>query len=221
MSVEELEKKIRACTQCAALFAGRYADPLTKKWPLVPKPIFAGASTAPVMLVGQAPGLKEYERAGAFQGQAGEVLRGIFSGLGLIDFDRIVYQTSVTKCFPGRKVVVRKSGKNTEEDNVPSRQEISNCLPYLSQQIAFVRPRILIPLGGTAIKAYCELRFAKHAGNLKFYVGRCEDWDGMRVIFFPHTSGSSRWLNDPDNRRRLEDAKRILAHEIRVCGVST
>ena len=112
MTIEQLESEMRQCRKCEGIFKPRFVDPLTERQRLQVRPIFAGAINSPVMLVGQAPGISEYEKGKAFQGQAGQDIRRIFAtaGVPLSDFDTLVYQTSITKCFPGRKKVSRKQG---------------------------------------------------------------------------------------------------------------
>jgi uracil-DNA glycosylase family 4 len=42
-------------------------------------------------------------------------------------------------------------------DNKPLPQEIRNCLPYLERELAIVRPRAILALGGIALNAYLDL----------------------------------------------------------------
>jgi len=217
MTIDKLQQEMRDCTKCAGLFAERWVDPGSKHRPLEVRPIFAGAANAPVMLVGQSPGISEYESGQAFQGQAGGDIRKIFQEIGVPShqFDEVVYQTSVTKCFPGRKY---RSDTGREEDNQPMVQEITNCMPFLRRQMDIVNPRILLVLGRCAIDAYLRLRndrYSRYGGGLNAFVGRSEQWDRKVVVFFPHTSGASRWLNPPHNRELFANAKSLLARALR------
>jgi uracil-DNA glycosylase len=99
------------------------------------------------MLIGQAPGPTEYERNAPFQGDAGVSIRALFSACGLKDFDGIVYQTSVTKCFPGRR-------PKASSDRKPSAQEIKNCSDFLVRQLDLLRPKLIVCLGELAWKSY-------------------------------------------------------------------
>jgi uracil-DNA glycosylase family 4 len=216
MTIDELEEEMRRCRKCEPLFANRYVDPIEQRNRLQVKPIFAGAHAAPIMLVGQAPGIREYERGMPFQGRAGGEIRGIFrvAGVSEADFDALVYQTSVTKCFPGRRKV-RHGTEFREEDLQPSAGEVKNCLPYLGRQIDLINPRVLVLLGRAAIDGWLHLAGRRFDGGLVAYVGRSEKWLGKSVVFLPHTSGSSRWLNSPENRRLLQDAQTLLANVLR------
>lgn len=222
MNIEMLQKQMRSCRKCEELFAERFVDPISMKRPLEVKPIFAGATSAAVMLVGQAPGITEYERVRAFQGPSGDDIRDIFKAVGVMpsSFDEVVYQTSILKCFPGRKTVSRKHRRTgekiiTEEDRTPNAHEIANCLPFLAQQISLLQPQIIVLLGGAAIAGYCRLRSQPFTGGLESYVGRSESWKGMSVIFFPHTSGTSFWLNAKEHRQLFNKAKQLLGQQMR------
>lgn len=221
MNINDLELEMKRCKKCEHIFNNRYVDPVKETQPLKVLPIFSGASSAPVVLIGQAPGISEYNSGKAFQGQAGGGIRDIFSNLGVPshEFDSTVYQTSVTKCFPGRKKAKRKDQKTgdiyfNEEDRIPNSLEITNCLPFLNSQIETIRPKILLLLGKLAIDGYMRLRGRKYSGNLDQYVGTKDTWGDISVVFFPHTSGSSRWLNEQANRDLFKKAQTILKNEL-------
>jgi uracil-DNA glycosylase family 4 len=223
-TTEDLQKRIRACRACESLFRGRFVDAVAETEPLQVRPLVGGALQAPVMLVGQAPGLREYRSGRLFQGRAGTEVRKVFErqGIAASSFDSMVYQTSVTKCFPGRQRVSQK-GQMREQDRAPTRAETANCMPFLSAQLHLVRPKVLVLLGASAIAAYELLRGRRYVGDLRRYVGRAEDWDGVAVVFLPHTSGNSRWLNpsEVENRRLFAEAERLLAAALQGAGVST
>ncbi|MCG7864761.1 MAG: hypothetical protein JAY74_00150 [Candidatus Thiodiazotropha taylori] len=221
MKIKDLELEMKECSKCEPIFRNRFVDPIKETQSLKVLPIFAGASSAPVMLIGQAPGISEYNSSKAFQGQAGGGIRNVFSSLGVPShkFDSTVYQTSVTKCFPGRKKVKRKDRKTgetyfNEEDRIPNSSEINNCLPFLNGQITSIRPKIVVLLGKLAIDGYMRLRGRKYSGNLDQYVGTKDTWGDISIVFFPHTSGSSRWLNEQTNSELFKKAQTILKNEL-------
>ena len=113
--------------QCTSLFAQYPVDPRIGPVLVEPRPIVSGIRPKAVMLIGQAPGLTEYETGKPFQGDAGQGIRGIFAELGLprARFDEVVYSSAVIKCFPGSKPTLR-AGK-VREDVLPSAQMIQNC----------------------------------------------------------------------------------------------
>lgn len=213
---------MRGCRKCAILFARYPADPRVSSVTVKPRAIVSGIRPKPVMLVGQAPGLTEYETGMPFQGNAGQGIRAIFAELGLSPsrFDEVVYSSAVIKCFPGSKPVLRL-GK-VREDVLPSAEMIHNCQPFFEGQIRLAAPQILVTLGGLPLKAYLKLTGRKASeAKLERFVGQKENWNGRTVIFFPHTSGVSRWLNEPGNRLLLQRAKALLRSELIERGIAT
>jgi hypothetical protein len=74
------------------------------------------------------------------------------------DLIQLLPSISVTKCFPGRKRVLRKNKRTVEmlfneENRVPNSKEIENCRPFLQRQIQYLRPKVIILLGKLAIEA--------------------------------------------------------------------
>ena len=176
---------------------------IVQPWPIVPH-----FQSHAILLIGQAPGLKEYRTGKPFQGDAGHGIRKLLAEIGIPrdGFEEMVYSTAVVKCFPGSKL--RKHGR---EDERPPEEMVRNCLPYLERQIALFRPQVIITLGRFPLVEYLKLRGRNiPAVRLDDFVGKAERWDSTAVVFLPHTSGTSRWLNKPENRELLEKAKVLL-----------
>ena len=96
--------------------------------------VFAdGNPGARLMVVGEAPGQNEDEQGLPFVGRAGLLLDLLLQTIGHSRRDS-VYICNVIKCRP-------PGNRN------PTREEIATCTPYLKQQIALVRPSILLALG--------------------------------------------------------------------------
>jgi len=93
-----------------------------------------------IMLVGEGPGAQEISRGEPFVGEAGKLLRWLLENAG-IDRDEC-YITNATLCRPG----VDKSPKLLTEAVVA-------CMSRLEQEIAAVRPKVIVPLGGPAMEA--------------------------------------------------------------------
>ena len=51
-------------------------------------------------------------------------------------------------------------------DNKPLPEEIRNCLPYLDRELALIRPRAVLALGGIALNAYLDLLKSKGADRI-------------------------------------------------------
>lgn len=210
-SCKGLDDAMRACKRCESLIACNPVDPRKDDTRTVPRPIVSGVRSKPVLLLGQAPGIDEYHSGKPFQGDAGQQIRDIFDDLGLprARFDSLVYSSATIKCFPGSKPKLRENG--TREDAVPSAAMLANCRPFLEQQFELVKPRVLVTLGLRPLQSYFALRGRKTSGlRLEDYVGESEDWNGTTVVFFPHTSGVSRWHNDAGNKALFRQAKALL-----------
>src|SRR5207244_9775267 len=94
-------------------------------------------------------------------------------------------------------------------DRRPSPAEIALCAPWLEQELALVRPRVVLLLGTLAI----ERLWGK--GPLDAVVGRSRRAaDGALLIPLPHPSGASRWLSDPEHRALLEKALQTCRREV-------
>jgi uracil-DNA glycosylase family 4 len=167
------------------------------------------------MLIGQTPGLTEYKTGKPFQGDAGKGIKSVLAELGLHHavFDELVYSAAVIKCFPGSKPQLR--GDKVREDILPSAEMIRNCQPLFEKQIQLADPKIIVTLGTLPLKAYLKLTDrASSLTRLQHFIGRKETWKDRAVIFFPHTSGQSRWLNELKNRVLFGQAKALLRSEL-------
>jgi uracil-DNA glycosylase len=185
------------------------------------------------MIIGQAPGVTEVEAGRPFNASSG---RRLFQWLGAAgweeaDFRERHYMTAVTKCFPGKSA----SGRG---DRVPDKREQALCRSFLDQEVHYVQPRLIIPVGGLAIRllypASAKLRqIIGTAAYLSpdalakqeepFDLGPAEKYgefvpgkpsDGRWIVPLPHPSGASAWPNQADNRALIQQATTILA-EIR------
>jgi DNA polymerase len=90
------------------------------------------------MLIGEAPGKSEDELGRPFSGAAGRVLDAMLDQSGLSRSQ--VFITSVIKCRPPK-------------NRNPQRQEIAACAEHLQNQIAFVKPSIIVLMGNVALQA--------------------------------------------------------------------
>lgn len=189
-ALSRLQSRIRACTKCVA------AGYLPAAFPIV-----AGNASDRVMIIGQAPGAVELTTGLPFSGRAGAELRRWLARAG-IDEAHLPYRTSITKCFPGKAA----SGTG---DRRPSPPEIALCAAWLDAELELVRPRVVLLVGTLAIERFWG------RGPLSAAVGKSRT-EGDRVLIpLPHPSGASRWLNDPENRRRLRRALGIVRRAAR------
>jgi uracil-DNA glycosylase len=185
MELETLADEISACRLCEVGGLLARAHPIRPG--LLDKPR--------VMLIGQAPGAITDARGYHFAGPAGQFLDVWLTRAGFPPgyFRDHVYLTSLTRCFPGKAT----SGSG---DRPPSRAEMALCRPYLTRELALLEPELVLLVGKMAIDAF----LGKHL--LVDTVGGVFDRDGRLYLSLPHASGVSRWLNDPANRARLDQA---------------
>jgi uracil-DNA glycosylase len=143
----QLAQEVASCTKCA-LAATRTQT------------VFArGNPEAQLCFVGEAPGADEDEQGLPFVGRAGQLLDRMIAAMGLVP-DRDVYVCNIIKCRP-------------PGNRRPEPEETATCIPYLHEQLALVRPRVIVALGNTSVAALLDTRLGitKLRGQWKLYRG--------------------------------------------------
>ena len=97
-----------------------------------------GNPAAELVFVGEGPGADEDAQGRPFVGKAGELLTAMIQAMGFRRED--VYIANVVKCRP--------PGNRTPEPG-----EVAACLPYLDRQLLAIRPKIIVALGNTPLRA--------------------------------------------------------------------
>lgn len=179
---------LRACSRC----------------PHMHRPaVSGGAVVSKVLLVGQAPGVKEPVLGRPFAWTAGKTMFGWFRdhcGLDEAAFRASIYMAAVCRCFPGKK-----PGGG---DRVPDETEIKNCSSWLLKELAILQPALLIPVGKLAIRQFMEFdRLADVIGK-SFPV----DFHGHKfdLIPLPHPSGASPWHRIEPGKTFLKNAMQLI-----------
>jgi DNA polymerase len=95
------------------------------------------------MLVGEAPGAVEEQKREPFTGPAGATLDRILKAMGLERSQ--VYISNICKFRPAIEGSYQGS-KNRK----PTGPEMDSCLEYVHEEIAIIRPRVIVALGATA-----------------------------------------------------------------------
>ncbi len=126
---EGIEDEISICTDCQ----------LHKT--VTNRVIGKGSRSPKIVFVGEAPGKNEDETGIPFCGRAGKNLDGMVAYMGLSEDDYAVINT--IKCRP-------PNNRN------PLKSEINACKPFLQAQIELLNPKVIILLGNTAEKAFCN-----------------------------------------------------------------
>ena len=195
-SFSELQAGMKQCRLC-----------LEEGFEIYPPAVFSGLKSAELMTIGQAPGITEQEAERPFNAGSGTRLFGWLERAGIEEewFRSTQYMSSVTKCYPGR----HSSGSG---DRVPSRREQELCRPYLDQEIEFVNPQVIIPIGRLAINLFFPKKI-----KLQEIIGTQKEVEGRWIIPLPHSSGASRWHQVEENRQLIADAiKLIYNHRARI-----
>ena len=122
---EELKQTCYSCTRCALCDTRHNV-------------VFGvGKESADIMFVGEGPGEQEDLKGEPFVGAAGKLLDDMIS---IIDLDRTnCYIANIVKCRPPHN----RDPLETEQDA---------CIGYLRNQVALVKPKIIVCLGRVAAK---------------------------------------------------------------------
>ena len=170
---------------------------------MVSSPVSGGAVISRVMLVGQAPGVKEPILGRPFAWTAGKTMFKWFTEMLNVDEDGFrssVYMAAVCRCFPGKTAV--------GGDRVPSKEEVANCSDWLAAEIKLLLPALIIPVGKLAIG-----QFVQPVPPLIELIGtqRTVEKFGHRldIVPLPHPSGASPW-------HRIEPGKSLTQRALRI-----
>jgi uracil-DNA glycosylase len=169
-------------------------------------PVVTGSPVqSAILLIGQAPGVREGPAGRPFAWTAGKTMFGWFGGLGLTEdeFRSRVYMAAVCRCFPGKEP--RGGG-----DRVPAPDEVARCSRHLAAEVDLVRPRLVLPVGKLAIAQVMPgtTQLVDVVGRLHRvrYHGRQVD-----VVPLPHPSGASTWHRTEPGKTLLADALAVIA----------
>lgn len=137
-----------------------------------------GNIKAELMIVGEGPGAEEDRQGLAFVGPAGQLLTKMLESIGLQRDE--VFISNVVKCRP-------------PGNRVPSPSEATTCLPYLRAQTALIRPKIILILGGTALKYLVDdqARITSSRGR----------WIQRKGVWLLPSYHPSALLRDPSKKR--------------------
>jgi uracil-DNA glycosylase family 4 len=188
-SFASLQRDLRVCRACVE--AG---------YPLESLPVLNDFVGQRAYMYGQAPGPVEGAERRPWRGRAGQTLRR-WLGMDEETFYGTFYCASVTRCYPGKA----PGGKG---DRVPTPREQDLCQFWRDWELKLLRPRLIVPVGGLAIK-----RLLGRSG-LAGCVGVRFELDDAVAIPLPHPSGVSTWLNAPANRELVQHAVREIRAEL-------
>ena len=174
-SLKEVEQEALFCKRC-------------RLWETRNKVVFgAGNPKAGLVLVGEAPGGEEDRQGLPFVGRAGVLLTKILKS---IKFSREeVYIANVLKCRP-------------PENRDPHADEVEACEPFLVDQIAAIKPKVICALGAHAARTLLKLGPSTSIGSLR---GAVHNYHGVPLVATYHPA---YLLRSPGKKRDTwEDVK--------------
>lgn len=175
LSYKELYNTCHQCTKCA-LHKGRT------------NVVFGeGNIKAIIMFIGEGPGHDEDVQGRPFVGRAGQLLNRMIEAINMKRED--VYIANIVKCRP-------------PNNRVPYPEEARECLPYLRNQFAIIRPKIIVCLGATAGRYILseDMRITRDRG---IWTVR----NGCNIIATYHPAAL---LRDPEKKKDAwEDLKKV------------
>jgi DNA polymerase len=155
-----------------------------------------GNYQADLMFVGEAPGADEDIQGEPFVGKAGELLTRIIQTMGFQRSD--VFIANVLKCRPNMPA-------GTSGNRPPTSEEMETCLPYLRSQIELIQPKVMVALGGVAMKGL----FGK-TEPMKQMRGRWFTFGSIPVMATFHPSYLLRNQAVSEKRKVWEDMLQVL-----------
>lgn len=180
-----LREQVSVCVRCPHLAASRTQT------------VFGvGNPDAELMFIGEAPGADEDRQGEPFVGRAGQLLTKIIGAMGFTRDD--VYIANVLKCRPD-------TPGQSAGNRPPTPKEMATCLPYLSEQIEIIQPRVLVALGATAVEGLLEKR--EPMGKLH---GRWHSYRETPLMITYHPSYLLRNQSNIEKRKVWEDMLLVL-----------
>ena len=156
-----------------------------------------GNENADIMFVGEGPGEQEDLQAIPFVGPAGKLLDDMLS---IIDLsrERNCYIANIVKCRPPRN----RDPLETEQDA---------CIGYLRNQVALIRPKIIVCLGRVAAKRLIDpdYRITRQHGQ---WVEKNGVW--LTAVYHP-----SALLRDVGKRPETFDDLLSIRTKLRELGI--
>ena len=155
----------------------------------------SGNPNAEVMFIGEGPGEQEDLKGEAFVGRAGKLLDDM---LEIIDLDRSkIYITNMVKCRP-------------PQNRDPLNVEQEACIGYLRNQVAIIRPKIIVCLGRIA-----AMKLIKEDFKITREHGQWVEKAGVHMTAMYHPAAL---LRNPGWRpAAFEDLKSLQAKIKEIC----
>ncbi|MGN0018391.1 MAG: uracil-DNA glycosylase [Candidatus Gastranaerophilaceae bacterium] len=172
--LEQVKKKCLECSRCSLCNSRTNV-------------VFSdGIPNSKLVLIGEAPGYWEDQKGLPFVGKSGQLLDKIFASVGL-SREKDVYICNTIKCRP-------------PENRNPLLEEKLACKEYLDEQLAILKPKIILICGNIALNSMLPNERGITKARGKWFDGPYGS--KMMPIFHPsyllrndsRTKGSPKWL---------------------------
>lgn len=151
-----------------------------------------GNRGAELMFVGEGPGAQEDRTGRPFVGDAGQLLTKMIVAMGYKRED--VYIANVVKCRP-------------PDNRNPFLDEAEICVKFLQRQIKLINPKIIVCLGGVAVKYFLGVQtgITKLRGNF-------QEYNGIKVM---PTFHPAYLLRNPGGKRDVWNDLQLVMAELK------
>ncbi len=156
----------------------------------------AGVEDAEVLFIGEGPGEQEDLRGEPFVGRGGQLLDKYLAAVDL-SREKNIYIANMVKCRPPKN-----------RDPLP--EEMEACMPYLRNQTALIRPKIIVCLGRISAQKIISSNFrvTKEHGQ----------WTKRNGVWLMGTFHPAALLRNPRNKpEALEDFQSLREKIMEVC----
>lgn len=178
VGLKDVAARVSVCTKCRLCKTRKNTVP------------GQGSAQPDIMFIGEGPGADEDEQGLAFVGRAGQLLTKIIEAMGFTRDE--VFIGNIVKCRP-------------PDNRVPLPDEMQSCLPYLHEQIALLKPKVIVALGATAVKGL----FGDDIGGITKIRGKWLQYQGIDAMPTYHPAYLLR--NPPAKPDVWTDMKTVLS----------
>jgi uracil-DNA glycosylase family 4 len=148
-----------------------------------------GSGHAQLVFVGEGPGHDEDVQGLPFVGRAGKLLTQMIEAMGLRREE--VYICNIVKCRP-------------PGNRQPERDEVATCSPFLDRQLAVIRPKVIVCLGGVAAQTLLGTN-----KTISQFRGQWFDFRGSKLLATYHPAFL---LRTPSAKSEVwTDLKKVMA----------
>jgi uracil-DNA glycosylase len=183
--LEIVAKEAGGCTKCV-LHRTRHQSVFSR-----------GTGASGLMFIGEAPGEEEDRQGLPFVGAAGQLLDRMILAMHLDRND--VYVCNIVKCRP-------------PQNRKPEPEEMAQCMPFLTEQLASIRPRVIVALGAVAVQGLLGTTegITRIRGQWKVYRGKIPVMPTFHPAYLLRQPQAKRevWKDLQEVLRQLETLRR-------------